>query len=154
MRIIAIDPGMNGAIAGADFDVDGALAMLWTVNMPEGMTGIADELRALKRKESDCAFIEKVGTYVHGNSGPASVKFARHCGNLESALYCIGFSTTEVLPNTWMKALGTMPKDKQERKRKIKEMMQRRFPSIKVTLVNADALGILVYGASQKGHKI
>jgi hypothetical protein len=153
MRIIAIDPGMNGAIAGADI-VDNLSPQIWVKNMPEGMTEIADELKQLKWQDGDCAFLEKVGSYMPGNSVPASVKFARHCGVLETALYCADFATTSVLPNTWMKTLGAMPKDKQERKRAIKEMMQRRFPSIKVTLVNADALGILVYGASQKGYKI
>jgi hypothetical protein len=149
MRIIAIDPGVSGAIAGAD--ITGRTASVWTVNMPDGMTNIVRELRSLKLTDTNCAYVEKVGSYMPGNSGPASVKFARHCGVIETALYCAGFPTTMVLPNTWMKSLGTMPKDKMERKRFIKEMMQRRFPSIKVTLTNADALGLLTYAATAKG---
>jgi hypothetical protein len=42
-----------------------------------------------------------------------------------------------------MKKLGAFPKDKKARKNAIKQMMQTRYPNIKVTLVNADALGIL-----------
>ena len=50
---------------------------------------------------------------------------------------------TEVAPGVWMKKLGTLPKDKAERKRAIREEMARRFPGLEVTLKTADALGIL-----------
>jgi hypothetical protein len=42
-----------------------------------------------------------------------------------------------------MKKLGTLPKDKPERKRAIRELMARRFPGLEVTLKTADALGLL-----------
>lgn len=150
MRIVAIDPGVGGAFAILDTSV----VAIQTCLMPDGMTGIVDRLRVLKTDDAGYAYMEKVGCYMPGNSGPASVKFARHCGVLETALYCTGWPTTMVLPNTWMKFLGTMPKEKMDRKRFIKEMMQRRFPQLKVTLTNADALGLLVFAAAQKGVRI
>ena len=137
--IIAIDPGMNGAIAWIDQD-----SIVHAENMPDTYTEIADFLRAIyiKMKGSECV-VEKVGTYQPGNSGPAAVKFARHCGNIEGILYCLGISTTQIPPQTWMKKLGALPKDKKDRKNKIKEMMASKYPHLKVTLKNADALGIL-----------
>ena len=138
-EMIAIDPGMSGAIAWRDRD-----GIVYTENMPETYPEIADFLRklVLELKNFSCV-MEKVGDFHPGNSGPASVKFSRHCGNLESTLYCLGISTTQVPPQTWMKKLGALPKDKKERKNKIKEMMATRYPHLKVTLKNADALGIL-----------
>ena len=42
-----------------------------------------------------------------------------------------------------MKRLGTLPKDKAEQKRAIREEMARRFPGLAVTLKTADALGMM-----------
>jgi hypothetical protein len=137
--LICIDPGASGGIAWQDRDgnVD-------SVNMPATFPEIADTLRELFLKLGKCSCVmEKVGGYMPGNSGPAAAKFARHCGQLEAILYCVGIPTTQVPPQTWMKRLGALPKDKKERKSKIKEMMQTRYPYLKVTLANADALGIL-----------
>ena len=141
--IIAIDPGANGAIAYTDSDGHAHVE-----KMPEGMTSIADFIMGLKAesgRKPGLAVLEKVGGYMPGNSGPAAVKFARHCGNIEAILYCLGIPTEEVTPHKWMKSLGIMPKDKAERKRKIKEIMARFYPALNVTLVNADALGMLTW---------
>ena len=144
MNILAIDPGASGGLAWND--VDGTVH---AEPMPVGMTAQADKIREiiLSRATSDpinCV-IEKVGSYVPGNSGPAAATFARHCGNLESILYCYGISTDQVSPQKWMKTLGPFPKDKKERKNAIKEKMGRLYPHLSVTLKIADALGLLTY---------
>ena len=138
-RLLAIDPGAGGGIAWLDED-----RIVQAEAMPEGMTGVVDWLRE-HRAGITHAVMEKVGTYMPGNSGPAAATFARHVGHLEAALYCMGFSTTQVTPQKWMKALGTWPKDKQARKKAIKEEMARRYPHLRVTLKTADALGILTW---------
>jgi len=159
--IMAIDQGASGAIAWHE---GGQTAC---INMPETPKDIIEFLEMLiysnPDKEVKC-FIEKVGGYVPGNSGPAAVKFARHCGHVEMALLSCRIPHQEVTPATWQKAVTGAPnypkipkeikgtsrkqilaKRKQERKNKIKMEMQRRFPGLKVTLSNADALGILTY---------
>lgn len=139
--IIAIDPGAGGAIAWVDGDGD-----VFAGTMPPTFTDVADFLRSLKlslEPEGLRAVVEKVGGYVPGNSGPAAVKFGRHCGHVEMALYCLGIPTTQIAPSMWMKKLGTFPKDKTARKNAIKQMMATRYPHLRVTLKNADALGIL-----------
>jgi len=137
--LIAIDPGASGAIAWRDQD-----GIIHTENMPDTYPEIADFLGELLLEFKDFSCVmEKVGGFHPGNSGPASVKFSRHCGNLEAILYCLGISTTQTPPQTWMKKLGAPPKDKAARKNKIKELMATRYPHLKVTLKNADALGIL-----------
>ena len=90
------------------------------------------------------AVMERVGSYMPGNSGVAAATFARHCGHIEAALYCLCIPLVlNPTPQTWMKQAGTWPKDKQERKRAIKEAMQRRHPHLAVTLKTADALALL-----------
>lgn len=134
-----IDPGKNGAFAV--LDEDGNVS---SENMPEGMSEIIDKIREIKMLFPNISCVmEKTGTYRPGNSGPAASVYARHVGHLEATLYCLGISTTQVPPQTWMKKLGALPKDKKDRKNKIKEMMAARYPHLRVTLKNADALGIL-----------
>ena len=134
--MIAIDPGKSGGIAWIEDEV------VHACNMPKTMTGIIDKFIELKTICKSCV-VEKTGGYRPGNSGPASVKFARHCGNIEAALYAIGIPFDEVTAAVWQRKLATFSKDKKERKNQIKEMMQRKYPHLKVTLLTADALGIL-----------
>ena len=143
--MIAIDPGASGGIAWIDRDGN-----VQAEKMPDGMTAICDRLRMLFYDvKNNRTVLEKVGTYVPGNSGPAAATFARHCGHLEAALYCLGYSVEQVAPTVWQRPLG-LPADKGERKRAIKEAMARRYPHLKVTLATADALAILTWAMGRK----
>ncbi len=145
MSIIAIDPGAGGGIAWQSADG------VQCVPMPDGMASIVDQLRSIVASiPNPQGYIEKVGTYIPGNSGPSAATFARHCGSLETALYCLGVPTIQVVPNKWMKAIGSWPKDKGQRKKAIKEEMKRRFPQCNVTLKTADALGIMTYAKADR----
>jgi hypothetical protein len=66
------------------------------------------------------------------------------CVGEAGILRALGIHFTEVVPRVWIKKLGTLPKDKPERKRAIREEMQRRFPRLGFTLKTSDALGLLV----------
>lgn len=141
IRLIAIDPGAGGGFAW--MDSGGTVS---AAPMPDGMTARCDFIRSLAAQSPGArCVIEKVGTYMPGNSGPAAAKFARHCGALDAACYMAGLSVEAVAPGVWMRGLGALPKDKSERKREIKELMARRFPHLRVTLKTADALGILTW---------
>ena len=139
--MICIDPGKDGGFAWTDRDGIAA-----TAPMPEGMSAQIDFIRerAIHRPGAT-AYIERVGGYMPGNSGPAACKFARHCGHIEAACYAFGIPVVQVAPQTWQKALGALPKEKPDRKRAIKEAMARRFPLLAVTLKTADALGLLCW---------
>jgi hypothetical protein len=137
--MISIDPGASGGIAWTD---DGTV---FTCAMPEGMTAQVDALRSLAALGQTQAILENVGFFRPGNSGPAACTFSRHVGHLEAACYCLGISVVKVAPQTWMKTIGTFPKDKKERKAAIKEVMARLYPHLKVTLKTADALGLLTF---------
>ena len=142
---LAVDPGAAGGIAWTDSD-----GTTHAIPMPDGMTAQTDALRGIVAARPDItATMERTGGYMPGNSGPAACKFARHCGHIESALYCMGVPTTQVAPQTWQKHLGALPKDKPDRKRAIREAMARLYPTVSVTLKTADALAILTWRRSQ-----
>ncbi len=143
---IAIDPGASGGLAWTDRD-----GTTHAERMPDGMTAQADRLRALAAElPGAVAVIERVGTYVPGNSGVAAATFARHVGNLEAILYMAGLPTSAVAPCVWQKALGTLPREKAERKKRIRELMARRFPALAVTMKTADALAILTWATERQ----
>ncbi|OIO23388.1 hypothetical protein AUJ13_03570 [Candidatus Micrarchaeota archaeon CG1_02_49_24] len=165
--IIAIDPGLSGGIAWQDGD-----GIIHAEAMPENMTSQADKIREIKGGHSLCyAIMERTGTYVPGNSSPAAVTFARHCGNLEAILYMARIPTVQVSPQKWQAVLpltkfppipkGTGPKIKKAEtarrkmvhKREIKEEMQRRYPHLRVTLKTADALGLLTFEKTSRENR-
>ena len=149
--LIVIDPGINGAIAVRD-----EAGRVFVESMPETMRDIWEYFnfvaygRVLLESERASAFIEDAGYHVRGNNASASCKFARHCGALEMALTAAVIPWEAVRPQKWMKHFGTLPKDKKARKNRIKELMQRRYPNIRVTLANADALAILTWAIENK----
>lgn len=146
--LLAIDPGAAGGLAWTDAD-----GIPHAEPMPAGMTAQADRLRALAAELPGAeAVVEKVGSYMPGNSGPAAATFARHCGHLDAILYMAGLPAEAVAPGVWMKSLGELPREKADRKRAIRELMARRFPALTVTLKTADALGILTWAAGRRGR--
>jgi hypothetical protein len=170
VKIIGIDPGASGGIAWRD-----TFGEIHCVDMPDTPKDILDLLyKACPQHESEGSFclIEQVGGYMPGNSGPAAVKFARHCGHLDMALLAAGIPHETILPAKWEHAFigkpnhPKIPKEvvsaerkriiaerKRERKNKIKAKAQALFPKARVTLKTADALGILYFAMYQGGFK-
>lgn len=155
MRVlIAIDPGASGAIAVRDEN-----GRVYADTMPDTLRDIWEHLgEQIPTKEvvdgrliyegrahDPLCIIEDVGYHVQGNNASASCKFARHVGHLEMALTGLCIPWQSVRPQKWMQRFGTLPKDKKARKNRIKEIVQRYFPSLKVTLTNADALGMMIF---------
>jgi len=148
--IIAIDPGVTGAIACQDDQ-----GRVWVDDMPVTIGDIWEYFNSLTVpfqgvQEAKC-YLENVGGYRKGNAGPSSVKFSRHVGHLEMALYAAGIPTTKVSPVTWMKGIGvpkftgTPQRQKTLRKNWIRDYAQRYFPSLKIKVSQGDALGMLAY---------
>jgi len=144
--VIAIDPGASGGLAWTDRE-----GITHAEPMPEGMTAQADRIRSLALElPGAVAVMEKTGGYMPGNSAPAAVTFARHCGHLDAILFMAGLPASAVAPGVWMRSLGDLPRDKADRKRAIRELMARRFPALTVTLKTADALGILTWATDRR----
>jgi hypothetical protein len=149
-KILAIDPGASGGFAWVDNE-----EIVRAESIPEGMTAMVDRLRGLVAEiPGIAAVLEKVGNWMPGDHPNAATKFARHCGNVEAGLYSLGIPFEEVAPGVWMKTLGTLPKEKADRKRMIRELMARRYPHLRVTLDTADALGMLTWKLGAGGQRL
>ena len=162
--IIAIDPGKNGGIAWRDTG-----GVFHCAKMPDTERDIADKIASLipsqevydadlrmystQRAHDPICFIEKVGFHRVGNSASSSVKFGTHVGFLRGVLTCFHIPFEEVAPQKWMKSLGALPKDVRQRKNRIKEIAQQRYPSLgaKITLHTADAIAILGWAEANLG---
>ena len=149
--IIGIDPGISGGIAisfgNEKYEVH---------KMPSTFPEIFDFFTEF-RDTNTIVYLEQVGLHVAGNNASSSAKFARHCGHIEMALYANSICTKTVTPVKWITLIPQIPKGmnkKRQRKNRIREVMQQAYPKVKVTLWNADALGILSYGLlKEKGTK-
>ena len=143
--LIAIDPGLSGGIAYRD-----AEGVVRTMKMPQTIQELYEGLNGLWTP-SAVVLMEKVGKHRLGNSAQSSATFAKHVGHLEMALVATRLPTHEVTAAGWMKEIvPTRPKGVEgaqvrARKNYIKDQMQRRHPTLKVTLATADALGMLEY---------
>ena len=172
--IIAIDPGMAGGIAWHDGKEADVVKMPDT---PQEILAVFQGINsmALNNDSKICAVFEKIAGYVPGNSGASAVVFAMNRAHVEMALIACKISCDPprgVLPSTWQEAIGVpkfpLPKKeknetseqtkarkaaaakiKSDRKRTIKDMMQRLYPHLTVNLGTADALGILTWKLQQ-----
>lgn len=153
MMIIAIDPGATGAIA---MKCTCCESQPVCVKMPkdrkeirELFSGIA--VTSTLNHGKVVVILEQIGTVAFNDNSPATISILnRHVGHVEVSLDVAYLDFEEVHPRTWMKLIGPLPKGYADRKRAIKEAMQERWPDTKVTLWNADALGILHWAMEGK----
>ena len=144
---VGIDPGANGAIAWCSdwlFDMK-------VIKCPSDAKGMVDSLRHIKWDfqgkggylSSILVGMEKVWARPT-NAVRAAFKFGTNYGQWLGAL--AGEEMTNVYhvtPREWQKGIGIKKgMEKADRKRTIKKKMAEVFPEIKVTLINADAIGI------------
>ena len=145
---IGIDPGQNGGIA-----VWSDMHLQDVIKMPPTVRDIYDYLASVRDRYDDIlVVIEDVGQGMPGQSSSATAKFARHIGNLEGILTSLRLRTEYVKPQKWQReysnTIGTSKTcaSKVEWKNRLKAEAQRLFPEAKITLWNADALLITLYG--------
>lgn len=148
---IAIDPGINGAVAVRY--LDGEFVVFPFISDDEFVRVMAELAKYCVAE--GCAgriVIEKVGGFV-GKAQPGSsmFKFGDNNGFIRGVCMALGFSVRLVAPVTWQKPYpkakvkqdGT--RDKAQHKRDLRDIAARLFPQFRVTLKNADALLLLDY---------
>ena len=149
MKIIGIDPGANGAIAIWDKGIK-------TYKCPKETEEMADIILnncIIDNNEDTYAYIEQVHAMPH--DGRSSIfKFGTNYGKWLGILGAYDIETTLITPQKWMKDWQnrleiTLPKDKPNRKRQLKEIASH-YTNKKVTLYNADAILITLYGLYNK----
>lgn len=160
-EIIAIDPGAAGGVAWLE---NGEVKC---VSMPQTRRDLIDFFREIV-SEGTIAYIEKINGFIPGGGASQMFEFGRSVERVGCILETLGVRIIEVGPKHWQKGLSLGTKGsvkatadmdaigranvkaanarlKAAWKNKLKEEAQRRFPGIKVTLKNADALLILDY---------
>ena len=150
MTIIGIDPGKGGAISVYSKGINIA------TKCPNSTAKMADIVSHIKNThyidgDGECiAYIEQVHAFpTDGRS--SAFKFGVNYGEWLGILHAYRTLTIMVSPQRWQKYWKdklniTFPKDKQERKRALKELAMK-YTDVKVTLYNADSILIALYGS-------
>jgi len=147
---LAIDCGKNGGLAWTDEN-----GTVFVAKMPDTIGSLVDKLRSL-RMICDEVYVEKIGGFVAGSPIPGSsaFKMGENFGAVQSAANALCYRVVLVLAQKWQKPLSLGTRSSAggyaEWKRKLKAEAQRRFPSVEVTLWNADALLILDYALHER----
>tara|TARA_R110000824_G_scaffold118830_2_gene271226 strand:+ start:2686 stop:3168 length:483 start_codon:yes stop_codon:yes gene_type:complete len=157
MIIIGIDPGAGGAMAVWDKKIS---KIYKCPADTEEMADIVKEslyINKTKNIREVYAYMELVHAMPH--DGRSSLfKFGTNYGKWLGILGTFKVPTTLVSPQKWMKYWKDkleikLPKEKPSRKRKLKEIASH-YTDKKITLYNADAILIAMYGMyDKKGEK-
>ena len=146
---IGIDPGASGALAAL---IDGK-PVIYKFKEDDPCECITDVIGMTEDHAAGVvAYVEEVGGYVgKPQPGSAMFKFGRSFGYVLGLLRGMNVRTVLVRPQTWQKGLSGMASLKgPDRKRALRDEAARRFPGVKVTLDNCDALLIAEYGQRQE----
>lgn len=172
--VVSIDPGTSGAICSMLYDTaTNRCASVRSETMDKKVKGekgntrhivktvkeIHDYLSFLINETPNSGhliFIEKIQMHTHKKDDPALMWKMRNLQTLQknyneiiSIFQLRGFNYTEIAPRTWQKHFGIKEKERKDRKNAYKIIAHRKFPMIKTTLKNADALCILEYARVQ-----
>lgn len=138
---MAIDPGAKGGIAW--INDEGAVA---TIKTPPTEGGIIDFIRG-NTLGIECAYIEDVGKGVMPGRAIAMISLNINATVFRTALTCFGVRVVMVRPQDWQAtySLGKRRDCASDTvwKNKLKAEAQRRYPTLEVTNMTADALLIL-----------
>jgi crossover junction endodeoxyribonuclease RuvC len=137
---IGIDPGKSGGICWYA-PYSGGICKFY--KMPDTVHGIVKLLREIMLDRSDSEFkvvLEKVHS-MPGQGVASTFTFGQGFGQLQGVIAALGLQCIEVIPNKWMKCIGTMPKEKSERKKFIKDWAEKRSGK-SIPLYVADAVAL------------
>lgn len=156
--IAAIDPGVNGGIAVHMPLGTSAIAM------PDEKQGILNFLQgfasqALRGGYPMYCFIEKIGYFMASTKGAPNMaaahlmgKMGENYGFLQGVVMSLGMLEDHLIfvsPQTWQShfSLGTKAQagSRTAWKNKAKDVAQRKFPKLDVTLKTCDSLLLLLY---------
>ncbi len=153
--VIGIDPGSNGGLA---VFIPGQLTK--AVKMPKDIRELAEFFAHYAENYKPIIFLEKLSVRpddVTEEGGRANMgklyriqKLMANYEHLKALIETAGIPYVLVHPGKWTSYLGLritsrngVKETKQERKNRYKEFAQKNYPSVKVTLWNADALNIM-----------
>jgi hypothetical protein len=146
-HFIGIDAGASGSIAYIS-----AGRPPVTVSMPgsvDDLKGYFDYIKGIA--ECPIACVEKVGLWKSDQRDGRAFgieKMTRSLNEITTILRIVKIPFIQIYPVQWQAYLNVRSTTKEEysdRKRRFKEIAQKNFPQVKVTLTNADALLIMQF---------
>jgi hypothetical protein len=150
---IGIDPGGSGGIVGL---MSSPLGIVLTTISP--WKSIEESKNSLElclqyKPTTIIACIENVHAFpTDGRS--SAFKFGKNAGQWEGLLTGLGIPFYHVVPHKWMSSFGELPKDKKDRKNRLKALANKELVSlgstIKATLKTADAMLIATYSLREE----
>ena len=156
--IIGIDPGANGGLAV--YIKDKSRTILDVAKMPKDLSDLRDFFGYYKENYNPIVFLEKLSVrpddVTADSEGVRMGKLYRiqklmaNYEHLKAILETTGVPYVLVHPFSWQTKLKLREKGKYEekadRKRRYQRVAQANYPSVKVTLWNADAILIMHFG--------
>lgn len=156
--VIGVDPGSQGGLA---VFIPGQNPKV--VKMPKDIRELADFFAYYKENYKPIVFLEKLSVrpddvMVQGDRAAMGKmyriqKLMANFEHLKAIIETAGIPYVLVHPGKWMSYLGLrttsrngVKETKSERKNRYKEFAQKNYPSVNVTLWNADALNIMHFG--------
>lgn len=155
MRILGVDPGLNGALAIYDPDEK----VRWDViDVPTSGDDSQRRINApvlaqwITACRPEIAYVESVAAFP-GQGVSSMFRFGRATGAIEATIACCGVPITLIVPQTWKKFHGLRGSDKEQSR----ALAIRKFPSEASLLARrmdqnrAEALLIAYFGAAATG---
>lgn len=149
MRVLGIDPGMNGGLA----ILDGNSAIVEVMPTAANQLDLAALTRWLKQQEIDMVFLEEVHA-IYKVAAAHTFKFGRVFGAVEGVIAALGLPYELVPPKVWQKEVHK-PDKKISAKERSALAVSRLFPLMDLRASEdcrtihdgmADALLIAEYG--------
>ena len=149
-RILAIDPGVSGALAIIEFAPQPCFVAC--IDMPVIQPGKRRRVNAaavadwIRKQAPDFAVVELVSS-MPGDGGAGAFSFGHSAGVLDGVLAALGLPTWHVTPSAWKRTHGLIGTDKEA----ARALAQRLFPvaplSRKKDSGRADALLLALHFA-------
>ena len=150
--LIAIDPGKNGGIAWREYNEDLEHLVMRVVKMPLTATELVHFLNDLRGDGPPLTVVVEKAGFLTSRVAPRTIlPLARMCGWVEGVVKAQKHEYIEVPVKTWRGAFPELPahsdsgRQQALRKAEIKRRMEGRFPAIRVTNWNAEALALWVW---------
>ena len=154
--VIAIDPGAGGALAFIYQNKDGdtiAEAYKCPKTTKEMFKTYSYCMKAATLHSKECiVVIEKVWAFPT-DARSRAFNFGVNYGKWLGVIASEDIKPQMIPPKRWQKGFEPLPKEKKKRKQVIKEIAEEMFPTIRVTLYNADALLIGAWASSNCSYE-
>jgi hypothetical protein len=138
MKYIGIDPGINGGVAIID-----QFYSLTCFKCPKSPQEMAHSIK--EHLDGSCvALLEKVHSFP-GQGVVSTFTFGANYGQWQGILSAFEIKFDLITPKVWQKRFQPLSKEKKIRKKELKEIAIKAFPSTKVTLYTSDAILLALY---------